>query len=107
MKFIALGFGNNNTAKEIAKNYVAYNVAYTLDTTTGYKVKAITSKKNNITGFEVYRIGSSAKVHEVDAIKGLAYDVYRGKRINEYEIWGVSSTSMFRQMNPNIEKGEK
>lgn len=98
MKIIALGFGHHEKAKEEIKNFITWNFDEG-----NYKAVAKTSKSDNIIFVEIYRIGSSAKIYEIDVRKAEGYVIHRKKRIETDAICTVHSDRMFDRWN-NINK---
>lgn len=94
MKIITLGFGNHIAAKKEVADYIRWNFEEG-----SYKAKAKVSKNGNITNVDVYRIGSSARMYEIDVLKGEAYAIHRNKRIETYQILTVHSDRLFDRWN--------
>lgn len=94
MKIIALGFGQHSAAKEEVKNLIQYSFEEG-----NYKAKANTSKNGNIVTVDVYRIGSTARIYEIDARSGSGYVIRRNKRIEEEAILSIHQGRMFDRWN--------
>ena len=94
MKIIALGFGQHTTAKEEVKNLIQYSFEEG-----NYKAKANTSKNGNIVTVDIYRIGSSARIYEIDAKSSSGYVIRRNKRIEEEAILTIHHNRMFDRWN--------
>lgn len=94
MKVITLGFGQHNTAKEEVKNLIQYSFE-----DGNYKAKANVSKKGNIVTVDIYKIGSSARIYEIDARSGNGYVIRRNKRIEEEAIMSIHRGRMFDRWN--------
>lgn len=94
MKIIALGFDHHAAAKEEVKSLIQYSFE-----DGNYKAKANTSKNGNIVTVDIYKIGSSARIYEIDARSGNGYVIRRNKRIEEEAILSVHSGRMFDRWN--------
>lgn len=94
MKIITLGFQNHPTAKAEIAHYIRNSFEEG-----SYKAKARISKKGNITGIDIYHIGSSARIHEIDLLKGESYAIHRNKRIETYAILTAFNESLFNRWN--------